>query len=119
GCIPLIIGLIGYIVPLQVGARNVALPRLNQFSYWLYAAGAVTIQATFLYSVPETGTIGMPPLSEHLFSPSNGTDAWIAGTGLACLGFTCFAINMITTLRRMRAPGLAWRRMPMFASAAT
>jgi cytochrome c oxidase subunit 1 len=119
GCIPLICGLIGYIVPLQIGARGVALPRLNQLAYWLYAAGAVTIQATFLYSVPETGTAALPPLSELVFSPSNGPDAWITGTGLACLGFTCFAINMIVTVRKLRAPGLAWRRMPMFTSAAT
>jgi cytochrome c oxidase subunit 1 len=119
GLIPLLCGLIGYVVPLQIGARTAALPRLNQLSYWFYAAGALTIQATFLYSVPEIGTIGLPPLSEHVFSPSNGADAWVAGTGLACLGFTCFAINMVTTLRRLRAPGLAWRRMPMFASAGT
>jgi heme/copper-type cytochrome/quinol oxidase subunit 1 len=119
GVIPLICGLIGYIVPLQIGARGVALPRLNQLSYWLYVAGAVTIQATFLYAVPETGTIALPPLSEETFSPSHGVDAWIVGVGLACLGFTCFAINMIVTLRRMHAPGLVWRRMPAFASAAT
>lgn len=119
GVIPLICGLIGYLLPLQIGARGVALPRLNQLSYWLYLAGAVTIEATFLYSVPETGTAALPPLSEHAFSPSGGADAWIAGTALACLGFTCFAINTIVTVRRMRAPGLAWRRMPMFASAGT
>ena len=51
-CIPLVLGLIGYIVPLQIGARGVALPRLNQLSYWLYLAGAVTIYGSFLYSVP-------------------------------------------------------------------
>jgi len=114
-CIPLLIGLMVYVVPLQLGARGVALPRLNQLSYWLYAAGAVTIYASFLYTVPETGTAALPPLSNLTFSPSNGADAWIAGTALVTLGFVCFAINMIVTIRNLRAPGIAWRRMPVFA----
>jgi heme/copper-type cytochrome/quinol oxidase subunit 1 len=114
-CIPLLLGLIVYVVPLQLGARGVALPRLNQLSYWLYAAGAVTIYASFLYTVPETGTAALPPLSNLTFSPSNGADAWIAGTALVTLGFVFFAINMIVTIRNLRAPGIAWRRMPVFA----
>lgn len=114
-CIPLLLGLIGYIVPLQLGARGVALPRLNQLSYWLYAAGAVTIYASFLYSVPESGTAALAPLSMLSFSPSNGADAWIAGTALATAGFICFAVNMVATIANMRAPGIAWRRMPLFS----
>ena len=81
--VPLALGLIGYIVPLQIGARGVALPRLNQLSYYLYLAGGFTILASFLYSAPETGTAALPPLSDLVFSPSNGADAWIVGTGLA------------------------------------
>ena len=119
GIAPLALGLIGYIVPLQIGARGVALPRLNQLSYYLYLAGAVTILATFLYSVPETGSAALPPLSSLVFSPSNGADAWIAGVALASLGFVCFAINLLVTLHKLRAPGLAWRRLPMFSWAAT
>ena len=61
---PLMLGLIGYIVPLQIGARGVALPRLNQLSYWLYAAGALTIYASFLYSARRPARSGLPPLSE-------------------------------------------------------
>jgi heme/copper-type cytochrome/quinol oxidase subunit 1 len=118
-CVPLALGLIGYIVPLQIGARGVALPRLNQLSYYLYLAGVVTILGSFLYSAPETGSAALPPLSDLVFSPSNGADAWIAGMALAVLGFTCFAINLIVTVRKLRAPGLAWRRMPVFAWAAT
>jgi len=117
--VPLLLGLIGYVVPLQIGARGVALPRLNQFSYYVYLAGCVTILASFLYSAPETGTMGLPPLSDLVFSPSNGADAWIAGTALATLGFVCFAINLVVTVRKLRAPGLAWRRAPMFTWAAT
>jgi heme/copper-type cytochrome/quinol oxidase subunit 1 len=118
-CVPLALGLIGYIVPLQIGARGVALPRLNQLSYYLYLAGVVTILGSFLYSAPETGSFALPPLSDLVFSPSNGADAWITGMALAVLGFTCFAINLIVTVRKLRAPGLAWRRMPVFAWAAT
>ncbi|MET0730134.1 MAG: cbb3-type cytochrome c oxidase subunit I [Solirubrobacterales bacterium] len=119
GVVPLALGLIGYIVPLQIGARGVALPRLNQLSYYLYLAGGFTILASFLYSAPETGTAALPPLSDLVFSPSNGADAWIVGTGLAVLGFVCFAINLVVTVRKMRAPGLAWRRLPPFSWAAT
>ena len=104
-CVPLALGLIGYIVPLQIGARGVALPRLNQLSYYLYLAGGVTILASFLYTAPETGSAALPPLSDLAFSPSNGADAWIAGTALAALGFVCFAINLVVTVRKLRAPG--------------
>jgi cytochrome c oxidase subunit 1 len=117
--IPLALGVIGYVVPLQIGARGVAFPRLNQLSYWLYAAGAVTLYASFLYTAPESGSIALPPLSDTVFTPANGADAWIAGTALATAGFVCYAINLIVTLNRLRAPGLAWRRMPLFSWAAT
>jgi len=119
GLLPLALGLIAYIVPLQIGARSVALPRLHQVSYWLYLVGALTVYGSFLYQVSEAGTLALPPLSDEIFTPSNGTDAWIAGVGLAILGFVCFAINLVATVRRMRAPGLAWRRMAPFSWAAT
>jgi heme/copper-type cytochrome/quinol oxidase subunit 1 len=119
GCLPLALGLIGYVVPLQIGARSVALPRLNQLSYYLYVAGGVTLLSSFLYTAPESGTAALPPLSDLVFSPSNGADAWIAGAALAILGFTCFAINLVVTVRKLRAPGLAWRRLPLFSWAAT
>jgi heme/copper-type cytochrome/quinol oxidase subunit 1 len=117
--LPLALGLIGYVVPLQIGARGVALPRLNQLSYYLYLAGGFTILASFLYSAPETGSQALPALSSLVYSPSNGADAWIAGVALASLGFTCFAINLVATLNKLRAPGMAWRRLPMFSWAAT
>jgi heme/copper-type cytochrome/quinol oxidase subunit 1 len=113
--VPLLIGLIGYIVPLQIGARGVALPRLNQLAFWLYAAGAFMIYASFLYTVPETVLSPLPPLSDDVFSPSNGVDAWVGGVALVTLGFVCFAISLTATLRNLRAPGLAWRRAPIFA----
>lgn len=116
--IPFTLGLLGYIVPLQIGARGVAMPRLNHLSYWLYAFGALSIYASFLYTVPETALSPLPPLSDDVYSPSHGVDAWVAGVGLATLGFICFAINMVATLKNNRAPGMAWRRAPILASAA-
>lgn len=116
--IPLALGLIGYLVPLQAGARGVALPRLHQLSYWLYLVGGIAIYASFLWTAPDAGTMALAPLSDTVFAPANGTDAWIVGTALATAGFVCFAINLVATLAGMRAPGLAWRRMPLFSWAA-
>ncbi len=116
--VPLLLGVIGYIVPLQIGARTVALPRLNQLAYWLYATGAFMIYASFLYTVPEVALSPLPPLSDEVFAPSHGVDAWVGGVGLATFGFVCFAINLVATLRNMRAPGMAWRRAPIFTWAA-
>ena len=116
--VPFVLGLLGYVVPLQIGARGVALPRLNQLGYWLYAAGTLVFFVSFLYLVPETGLSPLPPMADEEFSPSGGVDAWIGGVGLATLGFICWAINMVATLKNMRAPGMAWRRAPILASAA-
>ena len=116
--VPFALGLLSYIVPLQIGARGVALPRLNQLSYYLYAAGALSFFVSFLYTVPESGLSPLPPLSDDVYSPQGGIDAWIAGIGLASAGFVCWAINMAATLRNMRAPGMAWRRAPVLAWAA-
>ena len=79
--IPLALGLIGYIVPLQIGARGVAFPRLNLLSFWLYLAGAVTVYGSFLYRPSEAGLAALPPLSDDVFSNTRGVDAWIVGTG--------------------------------------
>jgi cytochrome c oxidase subunit 1 len=116
--IPLALGLFSYIAPLQVGARGVAFPRLNLLSFWLYVAGGFTIYGSFLWRPSEAGFAGFPPLSEPLYSNTHGVDAWIVGTALAVLGFVCFAVNIVVTLRTMRAPGMAWRRVPLFAWAA-
>jgi heme/copper-type cytochrome/quinol oxidase subunit 1 len=116
--IPLALGLISYISPLQVGARGVAFPRLNLLSFWLYVAGGFTIYGSFLWRPSEAGFASFPPLSEPLYSNTHGLDAWIVGTALAILGFVCFAVNMVATLRTMRAPGMAWRRVPLFTWAA-
>ena len=116
--IPLALGLFHYVVPLQIGARGTALPRLGQLGLWLYAAGATVLYAGLLFTPSEAGVNPLAPLSEPAFLPNNGVDAWAAATGLVTLGFVLIAIDLTTTLRNMRAPGMAWRRLPVFSWAA-
>ncbi len=116
--LPLAAGLISYVVPLQIGSRGSALPRLGLLSVWLYLAGGTAMYASFLWTPTEGGTNPLPPLSETAFLANNGVDVWLVGVGLATLGFVCFAINLIATLRTMRAPGMVWRRVPIFSWAA-
>ncbi len=113
--IPLALGFFYYLAPLQIGARGTALPRLGQLGLWLYIAGATVLYAGFLFTPSEAGVNPLAPLSELAFLPNNGVDAWAAATGLATLGFVLVAINLVATLRTMRAPGMAWRRLPVFA----
>jgi len=113
--IPLALGLFYYLAPLQIGARGTALPRLGQLGLWLYVAGATVLYAGYLFTPSEAGVNSLAPLSELAFLPNNGVDAWAAATGLATLGFVLIAINLVATLRKLRAPGMAWRRMPVFA----
>ncbi len=113
--LPLALGLIYYVVPLQIGARGTALPRLGQLGVWLYIAGATVLYAGFLFTPSEAGVNPLAPLSELAFLPNNGVDAWATATGMIVLGFVLIAINMVATTRNMRAPGMAWRRAPVFA----
>jgi heme/copper-type cytochrome/quinol oxidase subunit 1 len=117
--IPLVLGVFYYVTPLQIGARGTALPRLGQTGLALYVAGAVVLYAGFLFTPSEAGINPLPPLSEVAFLSNNGVDAWATATGLATLGFVFLAINLLATLRMLRAPGMAWRRLPIFAWAAT
>ncbi|MBW8058769.1 MAG: cytochrome ubiquinol oxidase subunit I [Solirubrobacterales bacterium] len=116
--IPLALGLFYYLVPLQIGARGTALPRLGQIGLWLYIAAGTVLYAGFLFTPSEAGVNPLAPLSELTFLPDNGVDAWATATGLATLGFVLIAIDLATTLRNMRAPGMAWRRLPVFSWAA-
>lgn len=113
--IPLVTGLFYYLAPLQIGARGTALPRLGQTGMALWVAGAVVLYAGFLWTPSEAGVNPLAPLSELAFLSNNGVDAWATATGLATLGFVFLAINLVATLRTLRAPGMAWRRVPVFA----
>jgi heme/copper-type cytochrome/quinol oxidase subunit 1 len=116
--LPLVLGLFYYVAPLQIGARGTALPRLGQIGLWLWVAGAAVLYAGFLFTPSEAGVNPLAPLSEVAFLSNNGVDAWATATGLATLGFLFLAINLVATLQTMRAPGMAWRRVPVFAWAA-
>jgi len=113
--VPLALGFFYYLVPLQIGARGTALPRLGQIGAWLVIAGAVVLYSGFLYTPSEAGVNPLPPLSELAFLANNGVDAWTSATGLATLGFVLIAIDLTTTIRNLRAPGMAWRRLPVFS----
>jgi heme/copper-type cytochrome/quinol oxidase subunit 1 len=117
--LPLVFGLFYFVSPLQIGARGTALPRLGQVGMGLWIAGATVLYAGFLFTPSEAGINPLAPLSERAFLSNNGVDAWAAATGLATLGFLLLSINLVATLRMMRAPGMAWRRVPVFAWAAT
>jgi heme/copper-type cytochrome/quinol oxidase subunit 1 len=116
--IPLAIGFFYYVAPLQIGARGTALPRLGQIGLWLYVAGATVLYAGFLFTPSEAGVNPLAPLSELAFLPNNGDDAWAVATGMVTFGFVLFAIDLTATLRKLRAPGMAWRRVPVFSWAA-
>lgn len=116
--LPLAIGLMSVVVPLQIGSRGMALPRLHQVSYWLYVFGGVTIYGSFLYRPSEAGILALPPLSSAELLPGAAVDAWLIGVALAVLGFVLFSISLIATVRNTRAPGMALQRMPVFSWAA-
>lgn len=116
--LPLALGLYTYLVPLQIGARQLAFPRLANLSFWLWAIGGAVLYVSFAYTPPEAGFNPLPPLSDTAFISNNGVDAWVAAIGFASLGLLLLALNLIVTIRRFRAPGLAWRRLPPFSFSA-
>ena len=113
--LPLVLGLFYYVTPLQIGARGTALPRLGQVGLALWVTGATVLYSTFLFTPSEAGINPLAPLSEVAFLSNSGVDAWATATGLATLGFVFLSINLVATLKTMRAPGMAWRRVPVFA----
>ncbi|MFT3865717.1 MAG: cbb3-type cytochrome c oxidase subunit I [Solirubrobacterales bacterium] len=116
--LPLVMGIFLYVAPLQVGARGTSLPRLSQMGGALWVAGAVVLYSGFLWTPSQAGVNPLPPLSELAFLNENGVDAWLTACGFATFGFILVAIDLSTTLKVDRAPGLAWRRAPIFAWAA-
>ncbi|MBB3010757.1 cytochrome o ubiquinol oxidase subunit I [Cupriavidus alkaliphilus] len=112
---PLVVGLMNVIVPLQIGARDVAFPFVNSLSFWLSAMGAVLVMLSmFVGDFAATGWVAYPPLSELGYSPTVGVDYYIWSLQISGLGTTLTGINFIVTILRMRAPGLTLMKMPVF-----
>jgi cytochrome o ubiquinol oxidase subunit 1 len=112
---PFIIGLMNCILPLQIGARDVAFPMLNNLSFWLTAAGAVLVNVSLaIGNFSRTGWLAYPPLSELHFSPGVGVDYYIWALQISGIGTTLSGVNFITTILKMRAPGMTLMRMPVF-----
>jgi cytochrome o ubiquinol oxidase subunit 1 len=112
---PFVTGLMNYVVPLQIGARDVSFPFLNNFSFWMTTAGAVIIMMSlFVGEFARTGWLAYPPLSGADYSPGVGVDYYIWGLQVAGVGTTLSGINLIATIVKMRAPGMTFMKMPIF-----
>ncbi len=112
--VPMMAGLGNYFVPLMIGARDMAFPRLNALSYWLFLAGGIVFYASLFFSPPEGGWIATVPLSSSQYLPSGGVDAWIFLIHLTGISSVLGAINFYATIANMRAPGMSWSRLPLF-----
>ena len=112
--VPVWTGFANYIVPLQLGARDMAFPRLNALSYWLLLAGGIILYSAFIVAAPMTGWTMYVPLSTKEYMPTTGMDLVILG--LTVLGFSSIfgALNMIVTIFALRCPGLTFHRLPLF-----
>jgi cytochrome o ubiquinol oxidase subunit 1 len=112
---PLIVGLFNLIIPLQIGARDVAFPFLNSISFWLFFAGAALVLISLaIGDFAATGWLAYPPLSEISYSPGVGVDYWIWALEISGIGTLLTGINFLVTILKMRAPGMTLMRMPMF-----
>lgn len=113
---PMVFGFANYIMPLQIGAPDVAFPRLNAFGFWLTTAGGVIMLSGFLTpgGAADFGWTMYQPLADAIHSPGVGGDLWILGVGVGGVGTIASAVNMITTILCLRAPGMTMFRMPIF-----
>ncbi|MGA0572053.1 cytochrome o ubiquinol oxidase subunit I [Variovorax sp. VNK109] len=112
---PLVTGFMNYVVPLQIGARDVAFPFLNNFSFWMTVGGAVLVMMSlFVGEFARTGWLAYPPLSGILSSPGVGVDYYLWALQVAGVGTTLSGINLIATIVKMRAPGMSFMKMPVF-----
>jgi cytochrome o ubiquinol oxidase subunit I len=112
---PFMIGLMNFVVPLQLGVRDVAFPVLNAISFWLTASGALLVNMSLVVGeFARTGWLAYPPLSELQFSPGVGVDYYLWSLQISGIGTLLAGINLVTTILKMRAPGMTYMRMPVF-----
>jgi cytochrome c oxidase subunit I len=112
--VPMMAGLGNYFLPLMIGARDMAYPRLNAISFWLLLFGGIVFYASIFWNPPEAGWTSYVPLSNAFYSPGGGQDAWIYLIHLTGLSSILGAINFYATVANMRAPGMSWGRLPLF-----
>ncbi|MEO5843809.1 MAG: cbb3-type cytochrome c oxidase subunit I, partial [Caldimonas sp.] len=112
---PFVIGLMNFVVPLQLGARDVAFPTLNSVGFWLTASGALLVNVSLVVGeFARTGWLPYPPLSELQYSPGVGVDYYLWALQISGVGTLLAGINLVTTVLKVRAPGMTYLRMPMF-----
>jgi cytochrome o ubiquinol oxidase subunit 1 len=112
---PIVIGMMNFVVPLQLGVRDVAFPTMNNVSFWLTASGALLVNVSLIIGeFARTGWLGFPPLSELEFSPGVGVDYYLVALQISGVGTVLTAVNFVTTILKVRAPGMSYMRMPVF-----
>ena len=112
---PFMVGLMNIVVPLQIGARDVAFPFLNSLSFWLFVVGVALINISLgLGEFAQTGWLAYPPLSGHQYSPGVGVDYWIWSLQISGIGTLLTGVNFFVTILKMRAPGMTLMKMPVF-----
>ncbi|HEV8481478.1 MAG TPA: cytochrome c oxidase subunit I [Candidatus Eisenbacteria bacterium] len=112
---PLSVAFFNLVVPLQLGARDVAFPRLNAFSYWVFLLGGLFMNSSWLFkAAPDTGWFGYANLTSRAFSPGHSVDFWMLGLQFLGIASLAGAFNFIVTILNMRAPGMTFMRMPIF-----
>ena len=115
GAMPFMIGLMNFVVPLQLGVRDVAFPTLNSVGFWLTATGALLVNLSLVIGeFARTGWLPYPPLSELQYSPGVGVDYYLWAIQISGIGTLLTGINLVTTILKTRAPGMSYLRMPMF-----
>ncbi len=114
--VPILAGFGNFLVPLMIGARDMAFPRLNAFSYWMFLLGGIVLYSSFAANggAAKTGWTAYVPLSESASQPGHGQDLWILSLHILAISSLAGAINFIATILNMRAPGMTWTRMPLF-----
>ncbi len=112
--VPVLAGFGNYLVPLMIGARDMAFPRLNAFSFWLFLFGGIAFYTSLFFTPPSAGWTSYAPLSDSAYLQDAGTDAWIFMIHLTGLSSLVGAINFVATIHNMRARGMGWGRMPVF-----
>ena len=112
--VPVLAGFGNYLVPLMIGARDMAFPRLNALSLWLFVFGGIVFYMSLFFQPPEAGWTSYAPLSDDAYLPTGGIDAWIFLVHLTGLSSLIGAINFVATIHNMRAKGMGFGRMPLF-----